>query len=378
MSSDQKILQLVDTIYEAAARPDSWQHFLSNLAEVCCCTTAVLFWRDAVRKQYDYTASFGMSPEYFRLYSEHFGEVDEWFKGGAGVLKTGWVGTGEMLCSERLLVKTEFYSDFLRPFDVFHQCGGIIQKQGSVDAAISLLRPRKAGEFGHSDVRTISTLMPHLQRAMQLHQKLTDLRDYGRTLEDALHQINLGIVLLNTKGEVVLFNEAAGALFERRDGLLIQHNKVVASAHRETAKLNALISAALNIKIKIGGGTMLISRSGERRSLSVSVTPMRNFDSARESSRTAAAILFITDPEKPVRIPMSLLTEGFGLTAAEGRLASLIAKGLSLTEACDICGVTRNTGRSELKRIFAKTHVQRQGELVKLLLGNAVGLTGNA
>lgn len=75
MVSDANLLKLVEQIYDAAANKDSWEEFLSTLSEICYCTMAVLFWRDAARKQYDYTASLGIPPEYFRLYTEHFGSV---------------------------------------------------------------------------------------------------------------------------------------------------------------------------------------------------------------------------------------------------------------------------------------------------------------
>jgi DNA-binding CsgD family transcriptional regulator len=50
-----------------------------------------------------------------------------------------------------------------------------------------------------------------------------------------------------------------------------------------------------------------------------------------------------------------------------------LLEGHSLTEAADSCGVTYNTAKSQLKIIFLKTSVQRQGDLIRLLLNtNAV------
>src|SRR5262249_53430918 len=81
-----------------------------------------------------------------------YAEVDEWFKGGAGIIRTGWVGTSQMLCPDAKLVKSEFYSDFLRPFDVFNQCGGIIRHTGTANSAISLLRPEPSPLAGRHPV----------------------------------------------------------------------------------------------------------------------------------------------------------------------------------------------------------------------------------
>jgi DNA-binding CsgD family transcriptional regulator len=49
----------------------------------------------------------------------------------------------------------------------------------------------------------------------------------------------------------------------------------------------------------------------------------------------------------------------------------LLLKGYSLKESADSCGVTHSTAKSQLKSIFSKTQVKRQGELIRLLLSTA-------
>lgn len=49
----------------------------------------------------------------------------------------------------------------------------------------------------------------------------------------------------------------------------------------------------------------------------------------------------------------------------------VLLEGHSLKEAADSSGVTYNTIKSQLKIIFLKTNVQRQGELIRLLLNTA-------
>jgi DNA-binding CsgD family transcriptional regulator len=58
----------------------------------------------------------------------------------------------------------------------------------------------------------------------------------------------------------------------------------------------------------------------------------------------------------------------FGLTAAEARLSAGLARGQNLEELSERYSVSLNTARTHLKRIFNKTGVCSQGELIKLLL----------
>lgn len=58
----------------------------------------------------------------------------------------------------------------------------------------------------------------------------------------------------------------------------------------------------------------------------------------------------------------------YGLTPAQLRLAALIVAGLDLVEAAGKLGVSANTTRTHLQRMFDKTGARSQAALVKLLL----------
>jgi len=61
------------------------------------------------------------------------------------------------------------------------------------------------------------------------------------------------------------------------------------------------------------------------------------------------------------------LCELFRLTPAEARLAGLIANGRSLMVAATELHITKNTARTHMKRIYAKTETHRQVDLVRLI-----------
>jgi len=58
------------------------------------------------------------------------------------------------------------------------------------------------------------------------------------------------------------------------------------------------------------------------------------------------------------------LRSAFHLTQAEARLASQLASGDPLDTICDRLGIAKETGRNQLKSVFAKTGTSRQAELV--------------
>jgi DNA-binding CsgD family transcriptional regulator len=114
---------------------------------------------------------------------------------------------------------------------------------------------------------------------------------------------------------------------------------------------------------------MTIRRSGMRRELSLTVAPVAS--SRPASGGRTAAVVFITDPDRVPDRKARELEHLLELTPAEARLAKSLAEGKTISQFAEGARVSMNTARSHLKRIFAKTGVSRQAELVRLVLMTA-------
>jgi DNA-binding CsgD family transcriptional regulator len=201
-----------------------------------------------------------------------------------------------------------------------------------------------------------------------LHFQLSTLKGRSEGIETALNMLVTGVIFLGSKGEVLVMNKAAEELLGRRDGLLDVRGALRAAVRAESARLQALTDGAVqtgNGRGLSAGGTMLMSRENARP-LSITIAPLHEFSAS--PSQRHAAVLFISDPDRNLELPADLLQRCYGLTPAEARLAMILLEGHSLKEAADSCGVTHNTAKSQLKSVFMKTGVNRQGELIRLLL----------
>jgi DNA-binding CsgD family transcriptional regulator len=79
------------------------------------------------------------------------------------------------------------------------------------------------------------------------------------------------------------------------------------------------------------------------------------------------AILTLTDLTSSPPPNPSMLMRAYGLTAAETRLAARIASGVGIGDAAAALGIAKETARSQLKAVFAKTRTSRQAELAHLV-----------
>jgi len=237
--------------------------------------------------------------------------------------------------------------------------------------SVSLFRGPASPEFKVSDLETLNLLVPHIQRAFKLYFQFSELKARSEGIETALNMLATGVIFLGAKDEILLMNNVAEEVLKRRDGLFLRHGKLGAALQAESARMQAMIEGARQIGTGNGfsaGGTILITRE-KGRPLSVTGVPLREF--SLTLSQRPASVLFISDPDTNLGVPADVLKRCYGLTPSEGRLAMVLSDGHSLKEAADWCGVTYNTAKSQLKSVFLKTQVQRQGELIRLLLSTA-------
>jgi DNA-binding CsgD family transcriptional regulator/PAS domain-containing protein len=362
--SGDGLSSLLDSLYRAAGEPRHWDSFLSKLANLTGASAAAVLLHDKSNRNHNVNLSTGVNPEALRLYDQHYGFKDEWFLRARIHARPGWTSPSEAFCPSSELEKTEFYNDFLRRYDFYHQCGTVIEHDGARIAHLSILRGRRRGVFADSEVAVLRTLFPHVRRALQLHRHIVDLKLLSDSYAWVLDQVPYGIVLLDSGQHVLLVNKTARQLAAARDGLIIKSHGLEAGISSENRILQSLLRSAGRADAReAAGGNVLISRR-DSTSLVLSVYPVRECGVFPVSPKIA---VFITDPSERCRLSAEATLSLFGLTPAEVRLALLLSEGKSLKDAADWLGVATSTVRTQLKSIFRKTNTSRQSELTKFL-----------
>ena len=102
------------------------------------------------------------------------------------------------------------------------------------------------------------------------------------------------------------------------------------------------------------------------RPFNVLVTPLGRRHTSMHGPAAAVAV-FMSDPEERAFSEIGALVRLFRLTPAEARLAAGIATGAPLNDVADALGIGRETARTQLRSVFAKTGTTRQAELVRII-----------
>jgi DNA-binding CsgD family transcriptional regulator len=371
MYQQDTVLRLVSQIYDAALNPDAWPVFLEDFAALIGGHSVSLGLCDSAAPALTVSTSVRWDPTALHEYQLHFGIQDPWAIAGfrTGRLVQGVVGLGEEVVTPSALQRTEFYNDYGRRNHLVGGIAGIIFRDGRVVSLIGASRlPGRT--FGPNEVALVTVLLPHLQRALQMHRRLTRLEAETQATADVFDTLPNAMVLVNAQGNVVLINGAASMILAMRDGLTLDRSRLCASVPRENVKMRQCIAECVATTGGTGlgsGGALTISRASGKRALRVLVTPLRMANRFAPSGVAAAAI-FISDPERAAETDAELLKRFHNLTATETQLALLLAGGLPLRDAAAILRVTMHTVRGYLKNIFSKTDTRSQSQLVRLVL----------
>jgi DNA-binding CsgD family transcriptional regulator len=372
--SQRTIFDLVDHIYGAVENEALWPTFLDRFAHVLQAQIGTLYIHDVRTQKGSAELVTGMDPAFNKDYRAYYAPRNVYMTQGKALLVAGNVMTSEELCPDEKVLPSEFYNEWIRPQGLRRGLNGVLFNEGSLAGSIGAIRPRAGRPFSVDDKRFLRALMPHLQRAVRLRRRITDLEVLEARTADALDHWTTAVFLVGPDARIILANRTAVDLLGQRDGLLVERGMLKTARSKDTVMLHRLILEAVATTIDRNdhaSGVMLIQRISGKFPLQILVTP-----SVREDiffGTRGSALVFVSDPETQ-RTQADVLRTLYGLTPAEAAVASLLAEGKSVKEIADHTAVRENTVRMHLKKIFDKTGTKRQAELVKIVLSGPAAL----
>ncbi|MNQ08793.1 hypothetical protein D3C85_215930 [compost metagenome] len=282
----------------------------------------------------------------------------------------------EELIDEREWLGSVIYRDFLEPLQVRYMMGADIRSDEGREreCRLRISRPPQDGPFSETERALCGLLLPHLRRALRLYAHLDRVESACRLYVGTLERMGIGSILLDEDGGICRINRAAEEILAEGDSLQLHNGMLEAVAPRDDRRLWRLIKQAAAGRNGTGlVEAIALDRGGQRGGLSVLVRSIPLSASA-EAGRAAAVELILRDSSRPAQPSEPLLRQLYQLTPAEASLAVLLGEGLTLEESASRLGISRNTARTHLRAVFAKTGVKRQTALVQLLLCSVVAM----
>jgi DNA-binding CsgD family transcriptional regulator/PAS domain-containing protein len=369
MNINEQLSVLIGDIYDAVLDPTQRVDVLDKIATFTGGHSGGLLSKHSMSKSENLYCYIGADPGSLRVYSESYPKLDPTADlPGFGVEQV--VSTTDLVPYEEFR-RGRFYREWAQPQGWVDVASAVIEKSATSCTFLSVARHEASGLVDDEMRRRMALVIPHVRRALLIGKTLHHNQVQTACFSDILDGLSSGMILVDAHGRIVHANAAGNAIVESADflrsicGRLVVSDPPVNAALREILVAAGAGDAVLGIK---GIALPLTAHDGER--YVAHVLPLTS--GARRIAGlayNAAAALFIRKATLEAFAPPEVIGEMYKLTPTELRVLLAIVDIGGVPEVAAALGVAVTTIKTHLSRLFEKTGVARQADLVKLVAG---------
>lgn len=373
------LLDVIGDIYEASFDPTHWNKVASGLCQLFNAHSSGIFMEDYEYNHRDIIGSYGLPKASTLAYRLGLAKYDYTFQLQAATAP----GQAEQLVEAQAFKTSHpiYYRLILKPNDVGFLGAMGIYKDSEWHVGIALHRSFNAAPFSADELQQLELLYPHFKRALRIHKEFYKLRSQQYSLQAALGQLSLGLIMLNPDGRVDYCNPVAHVLLQYHQGLKMT-DQLTLQAHspNENKQLQQLIgefTRASKEKKTPRSQAIVLHHPSQERVIHVMITvlddPLKQAHKQDQKQIPkqefqGKVALYLSVPDSPFNISAEVLHRLYALTPAESGVAIALLNGLSLTQISQTNKVSIETVRSQLKSIFTKMGVKKQQDVIRILL----------
>lgn len=349
---------LIQDIYEAAAMPENWPRVLEQIGSTVGTRHACM----GTRRSDAWTgwlASEAFQPVLDTYFKSDISSTSQLTPRLVAADHAGFVRESDVLTQEEWEADS-FRHDLSRPFGLNHAAATAIVVP-SADSLVVHFQ-RRDGQPGLSDheVATLDSFRPHLARAGLLATRWRLQRLSAAT--EALALVGLPAAVLDRNGRVLAANDLIDGMPHVR--WLPRDHFGLVDAHA-----NGLLKMTLGSLFEPSGQAVqsFASRINSTDAAVIHVVPTSG--QSRDLFDGGLAVLVVTPVTAPEAPDAQVIRALFDLSPGEARVARSLTRGQTIDQIAGSSGVTRETVRSQVKAVLAKTGTTRQAEVAALLAG---------
>jgi DNA-binding CsgD family transcriptional regulator len=364
----ERFNSLISSLYEAATDEMLWPRVLQEVVRFCGNSGAHLFLIDPASGLVNKDAYFGMPGILMSEYdSGHILQCPRVANATKHPERT--LVFDYQHIDEKGIDNSEYYQWLQSKGDgIRYYLAGRLSLLHGKGGFISLAFRKQEGHSQCCHRERLLAILPHLNRSLQISQRLGTWQFGAITRPDALGQLDSGIVILNESGYIVYANEITEALARDTSLLSLVGGRLRLINSDWDQLLQANIAACWTI---LRREATPMTRSVEcvapdlRRYRVAPALLLSRSGQYRIGARLVLVTITRLSGPTPARDVLRLLDR---LSPAEMRLTRELANGTAIAAAARKLYISIHTARTHLKRIYAKTDTHRLSQLILLTL----------
>lgn len=349
---------IIQNIYEASALPEQWPKVLEQIGSTVGTPHAVI---GTGRSDgwFGWTASKAFEPVLAAYLDKNIAATTQITGRLLAADHPGFLRQLDVMTHEEWEADS-FRRDLSRHFGVNHAAATAIQVPSGDFLVVHVQRPEDRPSLNDRELATLDSFRPHVARAGLLAARWRLQRLTAAT--EALALVGLPAAALDRNGRVLVANELMEAMTHVR---WLARNRIgLVDRHAQGLLQKALASLFTPFNDAVQS---FASRLSETDAAVIHVVPTSG--QSRDLFDGGLALLVVTPVTAPEAPDAQVIRALFDLTPSEARVARSLTRGQTIDEIAASSGVTRETIRSQLKSVLAKTGTTRQAEVAALLAG---------
>jgi DNA-binding CsgD family transcriptional regulator/PAS domain-containing protein len=377
MTDKEQLSTLISGIYDAALEPEQRSDVLDRIAQFTGGHSSGLLVKHSLTNSDSLYCYLGADSESLQAYSEEYPELEPTVDSDA--FDAQQVVSATDLVPYEEFRRGRFFREWAEPQGWVDVASAVIDRSATSCAFLSVVRHEASGMVDDEMRRRMALITPHVRRALLIGKTVTVKKAESACFADILDGLSAGMILVDAKGRIVHANAAGTAILEDADFLRAISGRLIASdAAINTAVQDILLAADGGGDDAVGAKGIalpLTAHTGER--YVAHVLPLTS-GARREAglAYNAVAALFVRKATLKVFSSPEVIGMMYKLTPTELRVLLAIVDVGGVPEVAAALGVAATTIKTHLGRLFEKTGVARQADLVKLVAGFSTPLAG--
>ena len=374
---EAELSAIIADIYDAALDPRLWPSVLPRAAEYVGGQAAAILAKKAAEPRATMFYYCGVAPQYMQSYLEQHWRYDSF-----GIVEQMDFPIGRPIVTDDLVpydefVQDRFFKEWAEPQGWIDSIWVVLERSADSFAFFSVLRDIASGRVDGEVIRRMALIAPHLRRAVLIGNVIDLARSEAASFAGAFEHLRAAVFFLDAEGRVVVANAAGRRMVDSPFApLRLLDGRLAARDEAAQIALRGAYREASAGDTTLGSAGLALPLDGEPRHVA-HVLPLT--EGARRTSAfgaPATVALFVQPEELPQPAAPELIATAYGLTPAELRVLLAIVEVGGVPEVAEALGVAETTVKTHLGRLYDKTGLKRQADLVKLFASFGSPLLG--
>jgi DNA-binding CsgD family transcriptional regulator/PAS domain-containing protein len=346
---------VIERIYSAAGGLNAWDDALAQLSSYCGATASYINLLSEPNHTPFLVGAFGHAPRMIERYRTYGYLIDPTT---SQIIASAGEPISFSDLSRRELGSPAFHREFIASRGTDQVLAiGLASEIGIL--LVKLSRDATGRPFTLDSAEKLEGIADHVRQAVVIdrsRRRRVEAESFAATI---VNRLRAGVVRIDDRLKVTFANQAAYRLAKEEEVISITDCRLRFVEHEAMESLRHFLRKASATDRDLSE-TMLLTSSSQGRRVRVWA-----WSTKRENQNEIGLVILPDDYDADVLEAM--LHENYGLTPSEIRTAVGVLSYSGLAAVAENTGVSVETVRFHMKRIFSKTGTRRQAELVRVI-----------